>query len=117
MNAAQTRTAAAAELKNIEARLKALPAEIEALQARGKAEVEAEHGRIRAAAAAERERMMEQTRRDIELQLQAARRALRHEAADLAVSVARTRIAHEITDADRLRLVDRYVSQVKTAHD
>jgi ATP synthase F0 subunit b len=117
LHAAHTRRTAEAELKDIEARLAALPGEIAALQARGKAEVEAEHERIRAAAAAERERLLGQARREIDQQLQAARRALRHEAADLAVSVARTRIAREITDTDRLRLVDRYVSQVKAAHD
>jgi F-type H+-transporting ATPase subunit b len=117
LQAAHTRTSAAAELKDIEDRLAALPAEIDALRARGKSEVDAEQRRIQTAAGAERERLLEQTRREVEQHLAAARRTLRHEAADLAVSVARTRLAREITDADRLRMVDRYVSQVKAAHD
>jgi len=39
-------------------------------------------------AATERERLLEQARRDIDLQLQAARRELTRHAADLAVDVA-----------------------------
>lgn len=117
VTAAETRLQAAAELKEIEARVKALPAEVDALKARGKHEVEAEQQRIRAATAAERERLLAQARREIDQQLQAARRSLKHEVADLAVGIARLRIIHEITDQDRARLTDRYVAQLKTAHD
>lgn len=117
LNAARTRESASEELREIEARMKALPAEVEALKARGKQEVEAEQQRIRAATAGERDRLLEQARREIDQQLQSARRALKQEVADLAVGIARVRIAHEITETDRDRLLDRYVTQVKTAHD
>jgi F0F1-type ATP synthase membrane subunit b/b' len=79
--------------------------------------VEAEQQRLTAATAAERERLLAQARREVDQQLQGARRALTQEAADLAVGIARLRIAHEITDEDRARLLDRYVAQVKTAHE
>lgn len=117
VNAAETRRAASADLRAIEERLRALPAEIEALKARGMDEVTAEQARIREAAAAERERLVETSRREIAQHLQAARRTLKQEAADLAVDIARRRLERDMTDADRLRLLDRYVGQVKAAHD
>lgn len=97
--------------------MRALPAEVDALKARGTQEVAAEQQRIRAATAAERERLLEQARREIDQQLQGARRALKREVADLAVGIARLRVTHEITDQDRARLLDRYVAQVKVAHE
>ena len=117
VTAADTRKAAAEELAQIENRMKQLPSEIEALKARGVQEVRAEQERIKQAAAVERDRLLEQARREIDNQLAGARRVLKQDAAELAVGVARRRIAHEITDADRARLIDRYVAQVKTAHD
>ena len=117
MNAAATRESAAKELAAIDARMKGLPAELESLKARGKEEIAAEQARIKAAADAERQRLVEQARLEIEQQTRAARRDLREYAATLAVDVARTRLAAEMTDADQSRLVDRYVAQVKTTHE
>ena len=97
--------------------MKELPGEIEALKQRGIGEVQAEQVRIKAAAAVERDRMLEQAKREIDQQVAAARRTLKQDAADLVVGIARQRVEHEMTDADRSRLVDRYVAQVKTAHD
>ena len=48
------------------------------------------------------------------MQLRIAKRELTEHAADLAIGVARERIDSRITDDDQARLVDRYVSQVKT---
>jgi F-type H+-transporting ATPase subunit b len=117
VHAAQTREEASARLGAIEARLEALPGEIDALKARGKEEIAAEEARIKQAAEAERVRLVDQTRREIERQLQIARRDLTAHAADLAVGVARARLAHEITDEQQARLIDRYVSQVGTTHE
>jgi F-type H+-transporting ATPase subunit b len=117
VHAADTRRAATEELSRIEARMKELPAEIDALKARGLTEVQAEQGRIKEAAAAERDRLLEQARREIDQQVAAARRTLKQDAADLVVGIARRRIEQEITEADRSRLVGRYVEQVKTVHD
>lgn len=117
VQAAQTRERASTDLQEIEARMRALPAEVDALKARGTQEVAAEQQRIRAAAATERDRLLEQARREIDQQLQGARRALKREVADLAVGIARLRVTHEITDQDRARLLDRYVAQVKAAHE
>jgi F-type H+-transporting ATPase subunit b len=116
-HAAETRAEAASRLAEIDARLKALPRELEALKARGEAEVAAEGARIRQAAEAERVRLIEQTRREIDRQLQIARRDLTAHAADLAVGVARSRLSRELTEEQQLRLIDRYVAQVETRHE
>jgi F-type H+-transporting ATPase subunit b len=112
VTAADTRAAATRQLAEIEARLKALPEEIEQLKARGAEDLAAERARIEAAAEAERQRLLEHTRREIDMRLQVARRALVEHAADLAVQVASTRIQRDITPEDQARLVDRYASQI-----
>ena len=98
--AEQMKTTAAAQLAELDAKLKALPAEIDALKARGRAET----------------RLLDQATREIEQQLRLAHRDLVEHAATLAVSAAETRIKQEITDADQTRLVDRYLTQV-SRHD
>jgi F-type H+-transporting ATPase subunit b len=113
VNAAETKRAAAAQMEEIDRRMKALPGELDALRAQGAQEIAAEEERIRAAAALERDRLLEQTRREIEWQVKVAERDLVSRAADLAVGVATERIKHHITDDDRQRLVDRYVQQLK----
>jgi F-type H+-transporting ATPase subunit b len=105
---------AARQIAEIDAKLKQLPGELDALRERGTREIAGEQARIEGAAAAERDRLLEQTRREIELQLRAARRDLVTHAADLAVQVARERIRSRITTEDQRRLLDRYLEQVST---
>src|SRR5581483_4938752 len=109
VNAAETKQAAAAQIEEIDRKMKALPGELEALRAQGAQEIAAEEERIRTAAAAERERLLEQAKREIDLQARVAERELVAHAADLAVGVASERIKKNITDEDQKRLVDRYV--------
>ena len=113
VNAAETKNTAAAQIEEIERKMKSLPAELEALRAQGAQEIAAEEARIRTAAALERERLLEQARREIDLQVKMAERELVSHAAELAVSVATERIKKNITDDDQQRLVDRYVQQLK----
>jgi F-type H+-transporting ATPase subunit b len=115
VNAAEMKQAAAAQIAEIDRKMKALPGELEALRAQGVQEIAAEEARIRAAAAAESDRLLEQARREIDLQVKVAERALVSHAADLAVGVATERIKQTINDEDRQRLVDRYVDQLGTA--
>jgi len=115
VTAAETRRTASAQLDAIQQKLAALPAELAALQARGEEDVRAEKARIAQTAAAERGRLMEQTRREIDMRLRMARRELTEYAAQLAVGVARERIARTITPDDQLRLVDRYAMQLTEA--
>jgi F-type H+-transporting ATPase subunit b len=113
--AKEMREAATRELAKIEAQLKALPGELEALRKQGEEDVAAERTRISRAAATERERLLEHTRREIQMQLRIAKRELVEHAAQLAVDVARSRIVGTITHEDQLRLVDRYASQLSEA--
>jgi F-type H+-transporting ATPase subunit b len=117
VTAKETSAAAAAQLAEIDKKLQALPAEIETLKTRGKQEIAAEETRIRQAAEAERHRLIEQTRREVDLQVRLAKRELTEHAADLAVSLATQQIKQTITPDDQVRLVDRYVTDMRKAHD
>ena len=115
VTAAEMRATASAQLAQIEAKLKTLPAELDALRARGAEDVVGERGRIARAAADERDRVLAHTRREIDMQLRMARRSLVEHGAQLAVDVARARIVRTMTPDDQLRLVDRYAAQLKEA--
>jgi F-type H+-transporting ATPase subunit b len=114
VKAADTKKAAAAQLAEVEKKLAALPGELEALRKSGADEVAAEEARMRQAAEAERTRLLEQATREIDWQLKIAQRDLAKHAGNLAVDIASARVKQTITDADQLRLVDRYVAQVGT---
>ena len=114
VTAAAMKEDAARQIIEIDAKLKQLPGELDALRDRGRREIAGEQARIEQAATAERDRLLEQTRREIDLQLRAARRDLVTHAADLAVQVARERIRSRITTEDQRRLLDRYLEQVST---
>jgi F-type H+-transporting ATPase subunit b len=113
VEAAELRAAAAAQLATIEQKLQALPGELSALRTRGAEEITLEEQRIAGQAAADRDRLLEQTRREIELQVRLAKKAILEHAADLSVQLATERIKQEVTPADHAALVDRYLSQVK----
>lgn len=113
VEAAEMRQTATARLAEIEARLAALPKELEEMRQRGAEELEAERTRMRAAAEAERDRLVEQARREIELQTRHAQATLRAEAAALAVDVAEAQLRSTLTPAEQNTLVDRYATQMR----
>ncbi len=113
VEAAELKAAATAQLATIDRKLQALPGELGALRARGAEEIVAEEKRIAQAAEADRERLLEQTRREIELQVRLAKKAILDHAADVSVQLATERIKKETTPADQDRLVDNYLTQVK----
>lgn len=115
VTAAQTRETAVRQLAEIDARLSALPGELEALKQRGAEDLVAERARIDQAAQAERQRVLEQTRREIDMRLRVAKRELLEVGATLAVNVASERIRNSITADDQARLVDRYAAQLGEA--
>lgn len=115
VTAADMRRAAAAQIEEINRRLQTLPRDIEDLKARGAEEIAGEEARIAQAAERERQRLLEQTRREIDLQLRAAKNELVKYAAALAVGTASDRIKRNITPSDHLRLVDQYVDRVKAS--
>ncbi len=113
VEAASLKSAATAQLAEIDRRLQALPGEIEALRARGEAETAAEERRIAETAELEKTRLVEQARREIDVQVRLAKRELTEHATDLAVQLASNRITSEITPDDQDRIVRRYLEQVK----
>ena len=114
--ARETTATATAQLAELDRRLQTLPAELEALRAKGVEEIAAEERRIQAKAEAERKRLIEETQRDVDLRVRVARKALAEHAADLAVGLAADRVRQTITDADQARLIDRYAAEVKDIH-
>jgi len=114
VEAAALKQTATARLAEIETKLAGLPAELEALRARGAEELEAERVRVRAAAEAERDRLIEQARKEIESQTRAARAQLRAHAASLAVDVAEARLKGTLTPAEQAALVDGYAAQMRS---
>ena len=112
-SAANLRKEAAAQVAAVEAKMQALPDEIEALKRRGAEEIVAEEARISGLAEVERQRLLEQAKREIEMQLRVAERDLKQRAGELAVAVATARVKRTITAADHKRLVDQYVAQVR----
>ena len=113
VNAEEMKRSAAAQIQEIDRKMKALPGELDTLRTQGAEEIAAEEERIRLAAVSERDRLLEQARREIDLQVKVAERELVNHAADLAVGVASERIKKSITDDDQTRLVDRYVDQLR----
>jgi F-type H+-transporting ATPase subunit b len=111
--AAALRKEASAQIAGVEAKMKALPDEVEALKRRGAEEIAAEEARIRNLADAERRRLLEQAERQMATELRLAERELKKRAGELAVDVATARVKRTITDRDHARLVDQYVSQVR----
>ncbi|HEX6211322.1 MAG TPA: ATP synthase F0 subunit B [Methylomirabilota bacterium] len=114
--AERMKQAAATHMAEMDERLAALPAELEALKARGQQEIAAEEARIRALAESERARLLEHARREIDQRVRLARRELIEHAATLAVGLAEVKVKQQITDDDQSRLVDRYLAQVRS-HD
>jgi F-type H+-transporting ATPase subunit b len=110
--AEEMKKSAAAQIAEMDAKLQALPAELEALKARGQQEIAAEEKRIRELAETERARLLEHASREIEQRTRLARRELVEHAASLAIGVAQTKIRAQITDADQTTLVERYVAEV-----
>ena len=114
VTAKQTRETAVRQLAEIDAKLAALPAELEALKLRGAEDLVAERARIEQEAQVERQRVMEHTRREIDMRLRVAKRDLLELGANLAVNIASERIKSSITADDQARLIDRYASQLQT---
>jgi F-type H+-transporting ATPase subunit b len=112
VTAKQTRETAVRQLADIDAKLAALPAELEALKVRGAEDLAAERARIEQEAQAERQRVLEHTRREIDMRLRVAKRELLELGANLAVNVASEKIKKSITPEDQARLVDRYAAQL-----
>ena len=98
-------------------RMIVLDGELDEIRAMSRQRAEAERERIIGDARATAERIQRDATTAIELELRRAREALREEAAQLAIELAGERLSREVTDADRDRLVDEFISLIASTPD
>jgi F-type H+-transporting ATPase subunit b len=107
-------------LKNAEARLAEwtqrtarLDAEVEELQRTARERAEQERLQILEEARASAERIRRDAASAVDREVERAKVALREEAADLAIEMAGALLREQLTDDDRRRLVDEFVSEIE----
>lgn len=89
-----------------------LDAELDGIRASADERARAERERILADAEAAAERIRNDARTAVDQELRRARRELREEAAELAIQLAGEMLRSQVTDDDRDRLVDEFISKV-----
>jgi len=94
-----------------------LQAELDEIRTTSRQRAEAERERIILAARATAERIRRDATAAVELELRRAREILRDEAAQLAIQLAGERLAREVTDADRDRLIDEFIERIGSTSD
>ena len=99
---------------NWQRRMIDLDGELEEIRATSRQRAEAERERIIEDARASAERIRRDATSAVELELRRAREVLREEAAQLAIELAGERLAREVTDTDRDRLVDEFIDLIAT---
>lgn len=107
-------------LKNAEARLAEwterttrLDGEVEELQRTARERAEQERAQILEEARVSAERIRRDAASAVDREIERARVALREEAADLAIEMAGALLREQLTDEDRRRLVDEFVSEIE----
>jgi F-type H+-transporting ATPase subunit b len=113
--AVEKRQRAEAERKEAEARLAGLDEEIAQARAKGLAQAEEEGRRILQTAESEAARFAEKAKKQIEAEVELARRKLTARAAELSVEMARKKITEQISDADRKTLFEKSVEKLGEA--
>jgi F-type H+-transporting ATPase subunit b len=91
-----------------------LDAEVESIREAARKSAEHEAATVLADARATAERIQASAHATVERELRRARAALRDEAANLAVELAAGQLREQVTDADRDRLVDEFVSRIES---
>lgn len=110
--ATRLRDEAEARHAEVSARLTELSAEIARMEEQGKAAAAHEEQQLIERAEAEAERIRASASRTIQDESARAVRALRAEAVDLAVELARQTLTNQVTDNDRKRLAQEFLEQV-----
>jgi len=94
-------------------RAEGLDAEVESIREAARKSAEQEAAGILADAQATAERIRASAHSTVEGELRRARAALRDEAANLAIELAGGQLREQVTDADRDRLVDEFVTRIE----
>jgi len=104
------------KLESIRERLAGLSEEALRIRAAGESSGQKDKARISDLAAREAEKIKAMAREEIEARAQASRRELRSYAAELAVSLARSRIEHRLTPELQTRLIDESIDILGKQH-
>ena len=110
--AQKARSDAERKLAEMEARMSRLDDELEEIRAAGEKEGREEYERLLAQAEADAGRIVARARQEIDGMTRSAQLELKNHAADLAVRLAEEKIRAEMTDDDRGRLFERFVSRL-----
>lgn len=116
-SAAALRDEAEARYAEWQRRLTDLDAELAEIRTRARERAEAEREKILRDAQASARRIREDAHTAVEHEIERARRALREEAADLAIELAGERLRAQVEDADRSRLLDEFIGRVESRED
>src|SRR5262245_25983781 len=100
------------KLKELDQKLEQLNEEIVRLKAAAAKEADEERKKILEAAQKEAERIVEQAHRDIDSEVEIARKELRKQLADQAVTRSREIIERELNDQDQKRLISDYIERL-----
>ena len=111
--AANLRAQAEATLKQYEAKVAGIGAEIDTLLAQIHKEAELEKARIIALAEADAKRLREEAERQIQNEIDAARRELRKSVIETALSVADAALKKNIAADDQRKMAERYVADIE----
>lgn len=112
MRAQEERDAALAKLREVDARLSNLDAEVEAIRAQARKEAAEERQRIERSTEEDVRRLSEQAQREIESAAKVARQDLRRYVAEQSVRLAEEMIRAQMRPEDDARLVREYVDDL-----
>ncbi|MDJ0849733.1 MAG: F0F1 ATP synthase subunit B [Myxococcota bacterium] len=113
--AAQLRQEAEERHARLQRQLADLEAELTQIRTTARERAETERERILADARASAERVRQDASIAIDQELRRARQELRREAADLSVELAGELLRSEVSDSDRDRLLDEFISKVESS--
>ena len=105
------------ELARVQGELEGLAAEVQKIKQEGEAAGLIEKERILAIARKEAERVTSLARQEIERHTQAAKRRLREHAADLAISMAKSKIRKRMTDDLHRRIIERSIQGLEKLYE
>jgi F-type H+-transporting ATPase subunit b len=110
--ARNARMEAEAKLAEIESRMSRLDDELRAIKESAERDGQKEYERLVAVAEQDAEKVLERARQEIDGMTRAAQNELKAHAAEIAVRLAEEKIRRDLTDSDRERLFDRFITRI-----
>jgi F-type H+-transporting ATPase subunit b len=110
--AQKARMEAESKLAEMESRMSRLDDELKEIANAAEKEAQDEYHRLLAAAEEDAQKIVERSKQEIEGMTRTAQMELKQHAAELSIQLAEEKIRSEITDADRERLLARFVAKL-----